>query len=92
MAFYGNAADTKGNGAGIAGGSSGSLPAPGADTGANDWSIGYKYNFSKRTAIQIGYHRTDNDTNAFYKNGNANTPLVGGEKQDAYGFHIAHTF
>jgi len=92
MAFYGNAADTKGNGAGIAGGSSGSIPAPGADTGANDWSIGYKYNFSKRTAIQIGYHRTDNDTNAFYKNGNANTPLVGGEKQDAYGFHIAHTF
>jgi len=92
LATYGNAGDSKGSGTGISGGSSGSIPAPGPDTGANDWAIGYKYNFSKRTAVQIGYHRTDNDRNAFYKNGNANTPFFAGEKQDAYGFHIAHTF
>ena len=97
-AFYGNAGDSKGNGGGISGGSSGSIPAPQvggvgrSDTGAHDWSIGYMYRFSKRTAIQVGYHRTDNDANAKYKNGNANTPINGGEKQDGYGFHIAHTF
>jgi predicted porin len=93
-AFYGKAGDSKGSGTGIGGGSSGSIPAPGPDTGANDWSIGYQYAFSKRTAVQIGYHRTDNDRNAFYKVGTANTPLgpLGGEKQDAYGFHISHSF
>jgi predicted porin len=92
MATYTKAGDSKGLGTGISGGSSGSIPTPGPDTGANDWAIGYEYAFSKRTAVRIGYHRTDNDRNAFYKNGNANTPLFGGEKQDGYGFHISHSF
>jgi predicted porin len=100
LAFYGEADDAKGNSlSGVAGGSSGSIPAPctavgvcPGNSGAKDFSIGYAYRFSKRTRLQIGYHLTDNDERAFYKNGNANTPLVGGEKQHAYGFHISHRF
>jgi len=91
-AFYGQAGDSKGNGSGISGGSSGSIPAPGPDTGAKDWSIGYQYAFSKRTVAILGFHLTDNDNHAFYKNGNANTPLFGGEKQKGYGMHVSHSF
>jgi predicted porin len=91
LAFYGSAGDSKGNGGGISGGSSGSIPTPGPDTGAKDWSIGYQYDFSKRTALQLGYHVTDNDANARYKNGNANTPVTG-ETQKGYGFHLQHRF
>ena len=88
LAFYGNAGDSKGNSLV----SIGMIPASGPDTGADDWSIGYRYNFSKRTWIQGGYHRTSNDRNAFYRNGNANTPLFGGDDQDAFAFHISHSF
>lgn len=88
LAFYGNADDAKGNSLV----SVGDVPASGSDTGAQDWSIGYRYAFSKRTWIQAGFHRTDNDRNAFYKNGNANKPLLGGEKQDGIAFHLRHRF
>jgi predicted porin len=92
--FYGEADDAKGS----ATASVGDIPAPvvggiaQSDTGAKDWSIGYTYKFSKRTRVLLGYHVTDNDSNAFYKNGNANAPTAGGEKQEAYAFHIQHNF
>jgi predicted porin len=91
-AFYGEADDAKGTGPGISGGASGSIPAPGPQTGAKDWSIAYTYAFSKRTRLKLAYHMTDNDTNAFYKIGNAATPTIGGEKQSAWGMHIRHNF
>lgn len=95
MAFYGQANDSKGNStSGI-----GDIPAPctavgvcRSDTGAKDFSITYMYSFSKRTQIAFAWHRTDNETNAFYKIGSASTPLVGGENQDAYGMWISHRF
>jgi predicted porin len=88
QAFYGEADDAKGS----ATVSVGDIPAPGSNTGAKDWSLGYTYKFSKRTRVLLGYHVTDNDQNAFYKNGNANAPTVGGEKQSAWAFHIQHNF
>jgi len=98
-AFYAQAEKTKGSSlTAIPGGSSGNIPAPctavgvcGADNGAKDWSIGYGYSFSKRTFLQIGVHVTDNDSAGQYRIGNAAQP-VAGEKQTAYGAHIAHRF
>ena len=102
-AMWAYADDAKGNStSGVSGGSSGSIPAPctGASAGlgcrgstaANDYSIGYTYNFSKRTRVLLAYHVTDNDSNARYKIGTANTPTSGGQKQTAFGFHIRHNF
>jgi len=98
-AFYAEADKTKGSSLiGIPGGSSGNIPAPctavgvcGADNGAKDYSIGYGYAFSKRTLLQIGLHITDNDSAGQYRIGEGPTPAAG-EKQKAYGFHIAHKF
>ncbi|MBI4205541.1 MAG: porin [Betaproteobacteria bacterium] len=95
MAFYGQADDTKGNSlVGVV-----DNPAPctavgvcPGGTGAKDFSIGYGYAFSKRTQIRVGWHRTDNESRAFYKNGSAAAPLFGGEDQDGYGFWISHRF
>lgn len=87
LAFYGNAGDSKGNSlAGV-----GMLAPSGPDTGADDFSIGYRYNFSKRTWLQGGYHRTSNDRNGRYRNGNA-AGVTTGEDQSAWAFHVSHSF
>jgi len=87
LAFYGNAGDSKGNSLLTVG-----MIAPsGPDTGADDFSIGYRYNFSKRTWLQGGYHRTSNDRNGIYRNGNA-AGVIAGQDQEAWAFHISHSF
>jgi predicted porin len=87
-AQYAQADDSKGNSLVAVG----SNPASGSDTGANDYSIAYVYNFSKRTDIRLGYHKTDNDTNAKYKLGNTASLLTAGDSQSAYAMYISHKF
>jgi hypothetical protein len=87
-AQYAQAGDSKGNSlVGV-----GSNPASGANTGAQDYSIAYVYNFSKRTDIRLGYHKTDNDANAKYKLGNTASLLTAGDSQSAYAMYISHKF
>ena len=87
-AQYAQAGDSKGNSLVAVG----SNPASGSDTGANDYSIAYVYAFSKRTDIRLGYHKTDNDTNAKYKLGNTASLLTAGDSQSAYAMYISHKF
>lgn len=59
--------DTKGTGSSI-GGNGGATNNFGSlghnnDTGGEAWSIAYRYSFSKRTSIKLGYVRVDNDAN-----------------------------
>jgi len=65
----------------------------GPDTGAKDYSIAYTYQFSKRTRIKLGYHKTDNDANTLkYNLGNTAATGVKGESENAFAFHISHRF
>lgn len=65
--------------------------APG-NTGAKQWQIRYVYTFSKRTEINFGYNRLDNDSQGTYTFVNLNAPVVGGNKQEAWVTAIRHTF
>jgi predicted porin len=87
-AQYANAGNSTGNSLVAVG----SNAASGADTGAKDYSIAYVYAFSKRTDIRLGYHKTDNDTNAKYKLGNTASLLTAGDSQSAYAMYVSHKF
>jgi len=93
-AQYANADDSTGNS--LVGVSTNAAPCPGgvcrSDTGGQDYSIAYVYNFSKRTDIRLGYHKQDNDANASYKLGNTAAPLRAGDSQSAYAMYISHKF
>lgn len=94
MAQYGWAGDSKGNSTvGVAPTANGGLAASGPDTGGDHITIQYNYRFSKRTSVQLGYTRVDNDTNTrSYRVGNAGIPLINGEKTDGAAFLIRHRF
>jgi len=92
LGAYVNAGDSKGTGAGIAGGN-GSLAAPGPDTGADFWELAYGYDFSKRTKAKFGYVRLNNDSAAIYSLGGLATTAGAavGTNQSAwvmYGEHV----
>ncbi len=87
-AQYAWAEDSKGNSL-IA---IGELAASGADTGARDWSVAYSYDFSKRSSVKLGYHKTSNDANARYKLGNTAALLTPGDSQSAWAMLVKHTF
>jgi predicted porin len=93
-AHFQHAGDTKGTagGPGVNPTSNGGIPNVGEDTGGKGWSIGYKYNFSKRTWIKLAYVKIDNDRNArAYRVGNMPAP-VAGDNTDSYAFRISHSF
>jgi predicted porin len=97
-AQYAWAGDSKGNSTvGIGGNGGATAPCPGglcrSDTGGDALSIAYRYRFSKRTSIKLGYIQVDNDTNSTtYRVGNTATPVGAGEKSSAVAFHIRHRF
>ena len=89
--------DSKGNSAtGIGGRGGHAAPIQGGvavgGTGGDGISIAYRYNFSKRTSIKLGYVRIENDSNTnTYRNGNT-ASVVNGEDMSAWAFHIRHRF
>ena len=93
-ALYAWAGDSKGNSTvGVATGANGGLNATGDDTGGDAISIAYRYRFSKRTQIKIGYVTVDNDANATtYRIGNTAGPAAPGERSSAVAFAIRHRF
>jgi predicted porin len=90
-AQYAWAGDSKGNSTVAIGGNGGSA-ASGSDTGGDALSIAYRYRFSKRTSIKLGYIVVDNDTaTSSYRVGNT-AAVTAGEKSSAVAFHIRHRF
>jgi predicted porin len=97
-AQWAHAWDTKGNdtGGGLLGtanlGGNGGVSIAGSDTGGDAISIAYRYRFSKRTSIKLGYIHVDNDTNTnTYRVGNT-ASVARGENSSAVAFHIRHRF
>jgi predicted porin len=90
-AQYGWAGDSKGNST-VGIGGNGGAAATGSDTGGDHLSIAYRYRFSKRTSVKLGYVMVDNDTNSSsYRVGNT-ASVAPGEKSSAVAFHIRHRF
>jgi predicted porin len=64
----------------------------GGDTGATNFEIGYRYNLSKRTSLNVGYAMIRNDANANYTfNVNGYAVKPGGDPS-ALEFGITHVF
>jgi predicted porin len=82
------AGDSKGNSpTGI-----GDVAASGGDTGADLIAIKYRYAFSKRTRVRLGYVRLENDNNASYALGGTSAPVFAGENMSAFVVYAEHTF
>jgi len=74
----------------------------GANTGASFWSLGYAYNFSKRTSIGAAYARLTNKSAATYSAADttgvanaystANSELYTGEDSNSWGIAVRHIF
>jgi len=62
------------------------------DTGADLMAIQYAYAFSKRTEVNFGYARLDNDRLARYALQTLSRPANAGENQDAWVLGVKHTF
>jgi len=62
------------------------------DTGANQWSIRYVHQLSKRTEATIGYVRLDNKRNANYELGGTNTTVLAGSDSNAVAIGMKHSF
>lgn len=58
-----------------------------SDTGANQWTIGYNYNLSKRTKLYAFYTQIDQDKNTNYYLGSAN-----GDKFSSLAAGLRHNF
>ncbi len=91
--------DTKGTGASVGGAGSGGATnnfgtlGHNGDTGGEVYTIAYRYSFSKRTSVKLGYVRVENDRNsAAGAIGNTGSPLFAGQDTDAYAFLIRHRF
>jgi predicted porin len=89
---YTKAGDSKGNTASVAGLGLGDVAASGGDTGADLIAIKYRYAFSKRTRVRLGYVRLENDNNASYALGGTSAPVFAGENMNAVVFYAEHTF
>lgn len=94
LAAYTKADDVKGNStvavaprpAAINGGVTG-------NTGADLWSVTYRYNFSKRTYVDLSYAKLDNDANAAYRLRNTfGAAVAGGNNEDAFAVAVSHRF
>jgi predicted porin len=101
-AMYAWADDTSGNSTSGIGGNGGSAAPvqagvcggalPECSTGGDAISIAYRYRFSKRTRVKLGYVQVDNDTNsASYRVGNSAAGRAG-EDSSGFAFHIQHNF
>ena len=96
-AQYAMADDVSGNSTvGIGGNGGSAAPVQGgvnvSDTGGTAMSIAYRYDFSKRTSIKLGYVSVSNDDNtSAYRIGNT-ASVANGENSSAYAFHIRHRF
>jgi predicted porin len=94
-ATYTKAGDTTGTytaAGGITGSSSTRVANGGAGgTGAHLWQVTYVHTLSKRTAIDAGYVRLDNNTNAIYGLGGLSAPRAGAD-QDAWVVSMTHRF
>ena len=87
-AAWTKAGDSKGNSTVAIG----DVAASGSDTGADLFAIKYRYAFSKRTRVRLGYVRLDNDNNASYALGGTSAPVFAGENMNAWVFYAEHTF
>jgi predicted porin len=67
-------------------------PAPGMDTGAKLYQIRYVYTFSKRTELNAGYVKLNNDAGAAYNLGGLTAAHANGDSQSAWAFAMRHTF
>ncbi len=64
-----------------------------SDTGAQSFTIGYQYNFSKRTSAKIGYTLMDNDSNSrSARLGTAPSVINAGDDQSAIALVVKHRF
>ena len=64
-----------------------------SDTGAQSFTIGYQYNFSKRTSAKIGYTLMDNDSNSrSARLGTAASVINLGDDQSAVALVVKHRF
>jgi predicted porin len=60
------------------------------DTGAFMWTVGYGYEFSKRTSIDLSYAQLHNDSNAnYFMYGDTENP---GQTHKVYGLVMTHVF
>ena len=100
LAAYTAADDIKGNSTVAIAGSGATRPAAlnlvngalvSGDTGADLWSIAYRYAFSKRTVAYASYGRLDNDAQAQYTLGGL-SGAARGNNQDAFGIVVDHRF
>lgn len=94
-AQYARARDTQGNGGNIGG--NGGVTGCGAvpncsDTGADAWSLGYTYRFSKRTSARLGYIRVDNDARTNSNRIGSNGSLANGDNVDGWALLVKHDF
>lgn len=65
----------------------------GADSGAQQLTLGYQYKLSKRTQLYTYYTQTDNDQNANYAfGGNSFASVKKGAKVSGYMLGVAHIF
>lgn len=90
----GIAADVKGSAAvGASVDVKGTALVRGADSGAQQLTLGYEYKLSKRTQLYTYYTQTDNDKNANYTfGGNSFSGVKKGAKVSGYMLGVAHIF
>jgi len=62
------------------------------DTGASLYSIQYAYGFSKRTEVNFGYSRINNDNNASYRLQTTGSVGATGVDMSAWVLGVKHTF
>ncbi len=87
-AAYSTAGDVKGNGAAIG---ASTRPAAGVDTGVKQYQIRYVYAMSKRTEVNVGYVKINNDKNARYQLGGLSANGAG-QDQSAFAINMTHSF
>jgi predicted porin len=83
---YTRAGDSKGNGATAIS----NVAASGPNTGAKLYAVKYRYAFSKRTSVRLGYVKLDNDNNAKYALGGMSGAT--GVNQSAWVMYAEHKF
>lgn len=100
LASYTATGDVKGNSLIALAGSGATRPAAlnlvngvlvSGDTGAELWTLRYRYQFSKRTQTFGGYARLNNDARAAYTLGGL-SGASSGNKQDGWGVGLRHNF
>ncbi len=91
---YGATGDSKGNSTVALGATTQGGAAPsGSDTGYEMFSIGYQYQFSKRTEAKIGYVRAQNDARSRNIRANNGAALLNnGDDTDAVALIVRHSF